>query len=60
MNTDKEMSELFLNLYMGCMKFKKEKEKTISMGKPVECDEYYKQFEKYSIRYFETKEQDKN
>lgn len=61
MNTDKEMAELFLNLYNGCLKFKKEKEKTISiMEKPVECDKYYKQFEKYSIKYLDLKEPDKN
>ena len=59
MNTDKEMAELFLNLYNGCIKFQREKERTNPRSKPIDCDKYYEQFEKFSIKYIDSKK-DKN
>ena len=42
-NSDREMAELFYNLYMGCLNFKYQKEKKIS-NKKINCDEYYDKF----------------
>ena len=47
-SSDKEMSELFLKLYNGCIKYKEQKEKK---DKIINCDYYYKNYE-----YFKNKD----
>lgn len=44
-NNDKEMAELYLKLFEGCIKFKQEKNKDIN------CDLYYTNFEAYANKY---------
>lgn len=53
-NTDKEMAELYYHLYSGCMKLKAEKNKYSYYS--VNCDTLYKECEKYSIKYIDSKE----
>jgi len=57
-STDKELSDLYLNLYNGCIKFKKQKENEnkSTKGQQIKCDKYYELFEFYSIKYIKSKE----
>lgn len=55
-NSDREMAELFYNLYMGCLNFKHQKEKKIS-NKKINCDEYYDKFKFFAEKYLDSKEQ---
>jgi len=55
---DKEMAELFYNMYTGCVKFKHQKEKQNS-EKKINCDEYYNKFKFFTEKYIETKQQKK-
>jgi len=48
---DKDMASLYYNLYMGCLKYKNEKK-----NKEVNCDKYYEEFEKFAIKYVDSKE----
>lgn len=59
-NSDKELSDLYLNLYNGCVKFKtqKENEKNSTKGKQINCDKYYELFETHSMKYIKSKEDD--
>ena len=50
-NPDKDMAELYYNLYNGCLKYKNEKK-----NKEVDCQKYYEQFEKFAIKYVDSKE----
>jgi hypothetical protein len=43
LNPDKEMAELYYNLYIGCLKYKNEKK-----TKDINCMQYYEEFEKYN------------
>lgn len=52
-NNDKEMGELFYNMYIGCLKYKIEKENS----KKIDCNEYYDQFTFFSEKYINSKEQ---
>lgn len=49
-NNDKEMAELFYNIYTGCLKFKQQKEEQNS-EKKINCDEYYDKFKFFSEKY---------
>ena len=51
---DKEMAELFYNMYTGCVKFKKQKEAQNS-EKKINCDEYYDKFKFFTEKYIEKK-----
>ena len=42
----KQMADLCLNLYIDCVKYKKQKEK----DKNLNCDIYYNNFEYFSFR----------
>lgn len=54
-NNDKEMAELFYNMYTGCLKFKQQKEEQNS-EKKINCDEYYNKFKFFSEKYVNSKE----
>ncbi len=43
-NTDKDMLDLYFKLYSSCIKYKKEKDKSI------DCDNFYKKFVYFSQR----------
>ena len=49
-NSDKEMAELFYNMYTGCLKFKQQKKEQNS-EKKISCDEYYDKFKFFSEKY---------
>lgn len=55
-NSDKEMAELFYNVYMGCLNFKLQKELKIS-DKKINCDEYYDKFQFFAEKYIDSKQQ---
>lgn len=44
MNSDKEMADLFYNLYMGCLRYKNKKDKY----KNINCNEYFIQYQFFS------------
>jgi hypothetical protein len=51
-NPDKEMSVLYYNLYVGCLKYKNEKK-----TKEINCQQYYAEFEKFTNKYmYDSKE----
>lgn len=50
-NKNKEMAEAYLNLYMDCIKYKTDKKK-----ENINCVEYYDLFQKFSIKYMDSKE----
>ena len=50
-----ELAELFLNMYMGCMKFQTQIEDK-NKKERIDCSEYYKKFEFYSGKYIDGKE----
>jgi hypothetical protein len=49
--TDKEMAELYFNLYTGCIKYKKQKENK----KVIDCSKYFKSFVEHSDKCLENK-----
>jgi hypothetical protein len=56
MNNDKEMSQLFYNMYINCLKFKNEKEKEYqNYSKKINCQEYYDKFKIFSEKDIDTK-----
>lgn len=55
LNNDKELAEIYKNLYNGCVKFKEQK-KINKSSKEINCDKYYQLFETYSIKYIHSKE----
>ena len=55
-NSDKEMAELFYNMYMGCLNFILQKEQKNS-DKKINCDEYYDKFKFFAEKYIDSKEQ---
>jgi hypothetical protein len=56
MNDDKEMSQLFYNMYINCLKFKNEKEKEYqNYSKKINCQEYYDKFKIFSEKDIDTK-----
>jgi hypothetical protein len=55
-NSNKEMAELFYNLYVGCLKFKLQKEQKKS-DKIINCHEYYDKFQFFAEKYIDDKEQ---
>jgi len=57
-DTNYEMAELFLNMYMGCMKFKTET-KDINKKDRIDCSEIYKKYEFYAGKYIDSKEENK-
>lgn len=54
-NIDKEMGELFYNMYIGCLKYKIEKE--LKNSKKIDCNEYYDQFNFFAEKYINSKGQ---
>ena len=48
-NPDKEISELYYHLYVDCIKYKSEKK-----TKEINCQQYYKEFEKFAIKYIDS------
>ena len=48
-NPDKEISELYYHLYVHCINFKSEKK-----AKEINCQQYYKEFEKFAIKYIDS------
>ena len=42
----KEMSELFYNTYMGCLKYKNE-----NLKKNINCDNYFEKYKYFSEKY---------
>ena len=42
----KEMTELFYNTYMGCLKYKNE-----NLKKDINCDNYYEKYKYFSEKY---------
>lgn len=55
LNNDKELAQIYNNLYSGCLKFKEQK-KVNKSSKEINCDKYYELFESYSIKYINSKE----
>lgn len=58
-NNDKEMAELFYNIYMNCLKFKNEKEKekeNQNYTKKINCNDYYDKFKFFSEKDINNKE----
>jgi hypothetical protein len=53
MTKNKAMAEVYLNLYMGCMKYKTDQKK-----EDINCADYYDLFEKMSIKYMDLKEKE--
>jgi hypothetical protein len=51
-DSNKEMSKLFYNLYIGCVKYKVKNEE-----KNIKCDEFYDKFKFFSEKYADSKEQ---
>lgn len=55
-NNNKEMSELFYNMYKNCLKFKDEKEKeNVNYTKKINCNEYYDKFNFFSEKDINSK-----
>lgn len=47
-NSDKEMAELFYNMYMGCITFKEQKKHSY-----IYCDDYYNKFKYFTYKYID-------
>jgi len=48
-NLDKNMAELYFNLYIGCVKYEKK-------NKEINCQKFYEEFEKFAIKYVDSKQ----
>ena len=56
-SNNKEMSVLFYNIFVNCLKYKQEKEKEIPYsGQKINCREYYLKFADYAEKYIKEKE----
>lgn len=58
LNSDKEMSDLYFNLYMSCLKYKNEKEKKEKYNKDINCNEFFIKFQHFSNKYISEKHGD--
>ena len=53
-NNDKEMATLFYDMYLGCLKFKQQKNEEKSNNK-ITCDDYYDKFKFFNEKYMNSK-----
>lgn len=55
-NSDKEMAELFYNMYMACIKTKQENTLKYSVDRHLGCKEYYDKFQFFAEKYIDDKD----
>ena len=49
-NKDKEMAELYYNMYLGCLKYQEQK-----TTKKINCYQYFENFKNFSEKYIDSK-----